>query len=161
GADLDAYAAAALGGIDIAGCLGELDRLTRVHLVQESGAGRYRMHDLLHAYAAERAGEDPEQARRDAVGRLLEYYTATAAAGMDIVSPADRHRRPKIDASALAAPPVDTEVGARAWLDTERGNLVAVTALATDHGWPAEACRLAGTVQGYLHLGGHFGDALT
>ena len=39
---------------------------------------------------------------------------------------------------------------ARAWLDAERANLVAVTAHAAGHGWPGHATRLAATLFRYL-----------
>ena len=49
---------------------------------------------------------------------------------------------------------------ARAWLDSERANLVAVTAHAAAHGWPDHATRLAATLYRYLDVGGHYTDAI-
>jgi tetratricopeptide (TPR) repeat protein len=161
GADLDGYAVAALAGTDLSTARRGLDRLVRTHLVQEPVSGRYRMHDLLRVYAAECAGQESEPDRRAALTRLLRHYLGTAAAAMDIVYPAEGHRRPRIAAPAGATPALTTEQQARNWLDAERTNLVAATALAAEHGWPAQAGLVAATVEQHLNTGGHYSDALT
>lgn len=79
GEDFDAPAAAALLGTDVLGTDRLLDVLARAHLVEERGAGRFGMHDLLRAYAAERAAGRDDQ--RAALVRLFEHYLqATASA---------------------------------------------------------------------------------
>jgi DNA-binding SARP family transcriptional activator/tetratricopeptide (TPR) repeat protein len=62
---------------------------------------------------------------------------------------------------AAANPAAANPAAARAWLDTERAALVAASAHASAHGWPAHATRLAGTVYRYLETGGHYTDAIT
>ena len=47
GADFDGHAIAALAGTTLRRATGLLTRLTRAHLVQPRGPGRYGMHDLL------------------------------------------------------------------------------------------------------------------
>jgi tetratricopeptide (TPR) repeat protein len=158
GADLDGPAATALTG---AAADPHLATLLRVHLVQEFEPGRYRMHDLLRAYAAERAGEEPETGRRAARTRLLEHYLDTTAAAMDVLYPADRHRRPAAGTPAGPIAPVHTEPLAQAWLGAERANLLAVTALAADHGRPDLVYRLAATRHRHLLLSGYSADAVT
>lgn len=52
-----------------------LAELTRAHLIQEHAPGRFRFHDLLRAYAAERShDEDPQDERQAALGRVLDQY---------------------------------------------------------------------------------------
>ena len=80
GTDIDAYAAAALDGTDLATARRHLDGLYDHYLLTEPARGRYRLHDLLreHARALAFAG-DPADADA-AAGRLLDYYLHTAAA---------------------------------------------------------------------------------
>jgi tetratricopeptide (TPR) repeat protein len=157
GADLDGPAATALTGAADP----DLATLLRVHLVQEFEPGRYRMHDLLRAYAAERVGEEPETERRAARARLMEHYLDTTAAAMDVLYPADRHRRPAAGTPAGPIAPVHTEPLARAWLAAERANLLAVTALAAEQGRPDLVYRLAATRHRHLLLSGYSADAVT
>jgi tetratricopeptide (TPR) repeat protein len=100
---------------------------------------RYRMHDLLRAYASERAEEDePADARQRAVRRMLEWYLSSAhAAGMAL----DPHRR-----GEPAPPPggltFDDRDAALAWCVAEQSNLVAAVRQAADEGEHDIAWRL-------------------
>jgi tetratricopeptide (TPR) repeat protein len=161
GADLDGYAAAALAGTDLAGAQRLMGVLVRAHLVREDTPGRYGMHDLLRAYAAERAGDDAEPERHVALTRLLHHYLSTAMAAMDLVVPAERARRPRVAPATGPAPVLDTTGHAQDWLDAERANLVAVSGLAADGGWPTQAGYLAATVYRYFYTRAHYQDALT
>jgi hypothetical protein len=96
GPDLDSCAAAALTLSGASQARKLLDQLTRVHLIQPAGPGRYGLHDLLRAYAAEQAAADGEEERRAALTRLFDHYLHTAAVAMDTVFPAERHRRPRV-----------------------------------------------------------------
>ncbi|MEV0388945.1 tetratricopeptide repeat protein [Nonomuraea sp. NPDC050643] len=162
GADLDAHAAAALTGQapDQAGRA--LAALARVHLLQTVTPGRYGMHDLLRAYAAWlSAHHDEEDDRQAALTRLLDHYLTTAAAAMDILYPAERHRRPKTDEPTPYSPRLADAAAARSWLDRHRPALLAAGAHAAGHGLPDHTVRLAATLYVYLDNGGHFTDALT
>jgi DNA-binding SARP family transcriptional activator/Flp pilus assembly protein TadD len=158
GAEFDAYAAAALADITLRQARRLLDRLARAHLVQPAGTGRYGMHDLLRAYAADQAAEqDSEQERGAALSRLFDHYLATAAAvagtlfgaDPDLLAPPSR---------VGPVPPVSSPAAALAWLDARRSALVAIAAHAADHGWPGHAIGLAATVFRYLDAG-HFTEA--
>jgi tetratricopeptide (TPR) repeat protein len=161
GPDVDRYAAAALSGTDLDASRQALDALVHAHLVQESLPDRYSMHDLLRAYAAELADEESGADRRAAITRLLHHYLSTARTAMDVVFPAERHRRPRIPASAGPTAPVESESQARGWLEAERTNLIAAIAYAADHGWPTQTGYLAATVARSLETGAHYTDALT
>jgi DNA-binding SARP family transcriptional activator/tetratricopeptide (TPR) repeat protein len=160
GPDFSPPAAAALTSATLDDTRRMLDRLTRAHLIQQTSPGRYAMHDLLRAYARElaTARHDDQHA---ALTRLLDYYLHSAAAAMDTLHPAERHRRPSIPPAATPAPPVTDPAEARAWLDAERADLVAITAHAAEHGWPAHATRLADTLFRYLAAGSHCQEAIT
>jgi DNA-binding SARP family transcriptional activator/tetratricopeptide (TPR) repeat protein len=156
GGDLDGYALAALAGLDLAQARRTLDRLARAHLVHHTTAGRYGMHDLLHAYAASLAGDGDIRAAR---GRLFDYYLATAAAAMDRLHPAEARHRPAIPPAATPAPELTDPAAARRWLDTERSTLVEVAAHTAGHGWPGHTIALSATLFRYLD-GGHHAEAL-
>jgi len=152
GVDFDVPAAAALAGVDAGQARRHVDELARAHLVDQARPGRHRMHDLLRAYAAERAGLDDEPATGAATARLFDHYLHASAAAMDALYPAERGHRPDL-APARVPPPFATPADALAWLDTELPNLVAVAGV-------ADAVGLSGTLWRYLDSGSHHGEAL-
>jgi DNA-binding SARP family transcriptional activator/Tfp pilus assembly protein PilF len=161
GPDFEIYAVAALTGSTLAQARRLLGLLARAHLIQPSGPGRYGMHDLLRAYAAEQAGTHIGAGeRRSALTRLFDHYLHTAAAAMDVLFPAEASRRPRVPAAASPGPSLSGADAARAWLDAQRPTLIAVAAHATDHGWPGHATRLAVTLWRYLEIGGHYPEAI-
>jgi DNA-binding SARP family transcriptional activator/tetratricopeptide (TPR) repeat protein len=158
GEDFDAYAAAALADTMLRQARGLLDRLTRAHLIQPAGAGRYDMHDLLRAYAADQAADlYSEQERGAALTRLFDHYLATAAVAAGTLFRGDPDQ-PALPQVAGPVPPVTSPAAALAWLDAERSTLVAVAAHAADHGWPSHAIGLAASIFRYLDVG-HFAAA--
>jgi hypothetical protein len=50
---------------------------------------------------------------------------------------------PRGSSAFTGAPPVDSAPSARAWLETELGNLLAAVVVMTEEGWPGQAARLA------------------
>jgi DNA-binding SARP family transcriptional activator len=160
GTDFDAGAVAALTATTAGQGRRLLEVLARAHLVQPTAPGRYGLHDLLRAYAAEQAhATDPEQERQAALTGLFDYYLHAAAAAMDALHPAEKHHRPQPPAPARPVPPPPAPAAARDWLDAERASLVAVTAYAADHGWPGHAVALAGILSRHLRVDGHSPDA--
>jgi tetratricopeptide (TPR) repeat protein len=160
GADLDVHAAAALAGTTAAQARRMLGRLQRASLLQESGPGRYGMHDLLRAYAREQAAARDTGGRSGhALTRLFDYYRSTAAAAMDMLFPAEAHLRPRIPRSAAALPEMPGEPDAGAWLNTERANLVKVVQYCAGHDWLRHSTDLAGTLFRYLMTGSHLPEA--
>lgn len=151
GPDLGAIAAASLAGLapDRTGML--LTELVEAHLISEPEPGRYAQHDLLRAYAAERAHEQhDEQWRRAATRRLLDHYLQTAHAAVIAIDPA----RDPIDLPA-AAPgvrvgDVDEHDRALAWFAAEHAALVAAIRAASEDGFDDHAWRLAWTMTTYF-----------
>src|SRR5580658_9335448 len=158
GADFDAYAAAALTDTTLRQARWLLDRLARAHLIEPAGTGRYGMHDLLRAYAADQAGnQDSAQERGAALSRLFDHYLATAAVAAGTLFRGDPDQ-PALPRPAGPMPPVTSPAAALAWLDAQRSTLVAVAAHAADHGWTGHAIGLAATIFRYADVG-HFTDA--
>jgi DNA-binding SARP family transcriptional activator/tetratricopeptide (TPR) repeat protein len=159
--EIDAYAAAALTATTAVQAARVLEALARAHLVQLAGPDRYTMHDLLRAYARDLAtAQDSRDDQHAALTRLFDHYLHAAAAAMNVLVPAERHRRPRIPPGASQAPLADP-AAAREWLDTERAGLVAVAVYAADHGWPGHATRLAAVLFRYLLAGAYMPEALT
>lgn len=161
GGDFDAYAAAALSGVDLDEARRRLALLSRAHLIEPTTPSRYTMHDLLRVYAVERATIEDAAGNRTALTRLLDYYLATAAAATDVLVPAERHRRPHIDAATTPTPSITDVDTARAWLDAELATLVDVAGYAADNEWPGHTVRLSMTLFRYLDTGAHYNDAVT
>ena len=80
GPDITASAAASLAGLDEAEGRRMLRELSRAQLLAERHPGRYTLHDLLRAYAADqgRVHDSPSE-RAAAVGRLLDHYLRTGS----------------------------------------------------------------------------------
>jgi tetratricopeptide (TPR) repeat protein len=147
GVDIAVPAAASLTGLPPRQAARALADLTRAHLLTEHAPGRFSFHDLLRAYAADRAARDSEDGRRAALTRLFDHYLHTAATAMDALAPAERDRRPRVQAAVPAMPDPRT---ARTWLDAEAANLLAVAVYADEHNWPGLTHQLAATASRYL-----------
>jgi DNA-binding SARP family transcriptional activator len=136
-------AAAALLGQPDEDVAEALEILVDAQLLQAPAPDRYRFHDLLRAYAAERAtADEPEQARMAAVRRLLDWYLHSVAGMARIVSP-NRDQVPldppggPVEPLSFAAP--DEALN---WCETERTNLVVATRQAAAGGLDAIAWKL-------------------
>ncbi|GAA1024895.1 MULTISPECIES: AfsR/SARP family transcriptional regulator [Amycolatopsis] len=147
GADFDAEAVAALAGVETAQAVAALDRLASAHLV-EHPPGRYRFHDLLRRYAAEQAGQLESAADREqALRRLYDWYLAAADGAARLLYP----HMLRLPVSGV--PAAFAGLGeASAWLDTERGNLVAAVRFAAEGGPAPMASRLADALRGYFWM---------
>lgn len=160
GSDFDVYAAAAVTGTSLRQIGATLGLLARANLVQADETGRYSMHDLLRAYASRSAAADLDADSPDAaLERLLDHYLAAAAAAMDGLFPAERHRRPPPPEPATAVPELGSPQAARSWLDGERATLVEVARYAATHDRPSHAARLSTTLFRYL-ASGYYSDGL-
>jgi tetratricopeptide (TPR) repeat protein/transcriptional regulator with XRE-family HTH domain len=159
GPDIHTAGAASLANLAPSAARQLLTELTRASLLTEHTLGRYTFHDLLRAYAGEQARvHDTEQEQRAALTSLFDYYLAGAAAAMDALFPAEKHRRPHVPTPTSPVPPLPSLAAARDWLNAERASLVAVTTHAVGD-WPAHAVLLASTLYRYFETGGHHLDA--
>ena len=158
GPDADAYAAAALLACDPDTAAGLLEDLVDHNLLITHTPDRYRLHDLLRAYARARADQDAADERDSAVDRLLHYYAHTAQSASVVIA---RYPRPAPDGPAPAHSPVLTAPErARAWLRAERDNLEAASAHAHMLGLDRHAVALAAGLAEILLVDGPFTRAL-
>jgi tetratricopeptide (TPR) repeat protein/transcriptional regulator with XRE-family HTH domain len=159
GADIDAYAAAALDDTSLEVARRQLDELYDHHLITEPAPGRYLLHDLLREYARALAAADTADSGA-AAGRLVNYYAHVAAA-------ASRHiatwttaggRLPPADPPG-SAPQLATSSEAAAWLESERPNLHAAVNYAATREMPPHAVAIAAAMGGFLRARGHWDQA--
>ena len=157
GPDIDAHAAAALLDSDPADAERLLQGLVDHHLLSEPAADRYRMHDLIRAYAHARSATlDPEPER--ALGRLLRYYAETAQSATRVISlfPQPEPSGPvPVHVPDLRDPDV-----ARDWLRTEQANLDAAFTYAHTHHLDGHTVALAAGLADILHTDGPWMRAL-
>jgi tetratricopeptide (TPR) repeat protein/transcriptional regulator with XRE-family HTH domain len=160
GADMDAYAVAALAGTSVEDARRQLELLARAHLVQPTSASQHGMHDLLRAYAAELASDhDTDQARHAALRRLLDHYRHTVSVAMDLAYPYERERRPRVPPVDTLAPDLSDADQAIGWLDTELPNLLATARHSADHGSPEHLLDMSAIMHRHLRTRGRYGDA--
>ncbi|MEU4805142.1 tetratricopeptide repeat protein [Actinosynnema sp. NPDC023587] len=134
GTEIGVHAAAAVAGLTVSRTRRLLGELAEVHLIEPTASDRYRLHDLLRAYAAERVEQDdsPEDRGR-AVQRLMDWYAHTTAVADRLVYPAHLRWFPDLGESRGGLPAMDGRAGARSWLVTERANLIAAIRYAAEH----------------------------
>ncbi|MFC0627796.1 ATP-binding protein [Kribbella deserti] len=118
GPDLSGRVAGALLGVDVYEAERRLERLADLHLLEPTGAGRYRFHDLLRVYARE-AGVQPD------VEGLTALFNAVAWRVCRLTRPATVRSEWADGRWAVDAPDLGDAVTTLDWLETEHANLVA------------------------------------
>lgn len=149
GQDATADSAAQLADLDSVAAEDLLDSLLDENLLSQTTPGRYRMHDLVRAYAA---GLVPAAEADAALERLVDWYVATTEAANKVLYT----RLSLLPFTTSRRPAHFTETGAAlAWLDTERPALVEAALRSTAHGgdW-----RLCVSLRTYLRWAGHHAD---
>lgn len=149
---VDTGAAAALADRPAAEVRACLAGLAGLHLLEEDGPGRYRAHDLLREYAAERtAAEDPADARGAAVERLLTWYVHAVDAAVGVL--ASRWNGLTLPTGTPAAPLPEFDgipADALAWLDCHCTALVAAVEHTARQGPYPYVWLLADRLRGYF-----------
>lgn len=156
GPEVTVSAAASLTAVSPRQVLRTLRALARCHLIEEPRPGRFALHDLLRIYAMELAhAQESDQARRAAVGRLLDHYLHTAL-GVSL------RLYPRADPIALQSPRPGTDVqdvadhpAAWAWFEAELPVLLAIIQLAASTGG-AHAWQLPWMLVEYLRCSGRW-----
>jgi DNA-binding SARP family transcriptional activator/Tfp pilus assembly protein PilF len=143
GSSVGLPAAAALLGEPDESVADALEVLVDAQLLQEPAADRYRFHDLLKAYAAERAAAEEVPGTRDAaVRRVLSWYLHTAVAMARVLSPHRELIAPEQVEPGIVPMAFSTVEAALDWGEQERTNLVAATRLAAAAGLHGVAWQL-------------------
>jgi tetratricopeptide (TPR) repeat protein/transcriptional regulator with XRE-family HTH domain len=163
GVDVDGYAAAALGGVDLAAAHRGLEALYDQYLLTEPAQGRYRLHDLIREHARALADRlDPDRDRDAATTRLLDYYQHTATrANPLIIRQARPARATPTCAIPAAAPALADPEQALAWARAERASLLACLDYATRTGQHTRVITLTIGIAGLLRRDGPRAEAIT
>ncbi|MGC4895007.1 BTAD domain-containing putative transcriptional regulator [Micromonospora sp. DT31] len=152
---------AALADLGLSAARDALDELVDEHLMEEVKPGRYRLHELIQAYARMLStGGEPAEERRAAIARLLDHHLQVAAAISDSVE-----RSALLEQLDLRKPLrpdlVDATVGFGVpWLEENRSTLAALVQLAEAEGFLRQSWQLARV--GWLtnFYGGHLDDLI-
>ncbi|WP_425829598.1 tetratricopeptide repeat protein [Kribbella sp. DT2] len=160
GQDLDAYAAAALGGVELPEAERGLDDLAAHHLVQRSSAGRITLHDLIRLFARDRSrNDDPPRQRQEAMTRLLDHCRYTAARAADLLSPHRGDYDDQLIGPGTPSPPLPDRDAAAYWLETERTNLIGLALHAAGNGQASYTGDLSWILLRFLDVGAYCDDA--
>jgi DNA-binding SARP family transcriptional activator len=152
-------AAAALLGEPEDGVAGALDVLFDAHLLESPEPDRYRFHDLLRVYAADRARtEEAEQDRTAAITRVLTWYLHTVEAAATIISA--QHARLPLDPLPSGVQPLGFASldETLAWCEAERAGLAAATRLAAASGLHEIAWQLPAAAMSFYYRRSNWGD---
>ncbi|GAA4529089.1 AfsR/SARP family transcriptional regulator [Amycolatopsis samaneae] len=155
GPDIGLSAATALTGLPTPDLRTVLRALEDLHLVEQHVPGRWRAHDLIKLYAAERAGHDlSEDDRTESQRRLLDFYLHTAYA-------ADRLLEPHGSSISLAEPvagarpqPLARLADAIRWFSTEHQVLLAAQQCAASLGRHTHVWQLAWALDNFHYRQG-------
>ncbi|WP_380282800.1 BTAD domain-containing putative transcriptional regulator [Kitasatospora purpeofusca] len=159
GPGLSAAAAAALRGERTAAVRPVLEQLTTAHLLTHEGGDRYRLHDLLRLYAAERADAETGRAVRTAAReRLGTWYLHHADAAARLLTP-HRRRIPLPPPGPWYEPPAfTTAAGAQRWCESEHTHVLRVVRAAAADGPDDLAWRLPVVLWSYYFTSPHLDD---
>nr|WP_221443045.1 tetratricopeptide repeat protein [Nocardiopsis algeriensis] len=145
GAEFSAAAAAALADVPQAAARRFLERLVRAHLVERTRPDRYRLHDLVRLYAAERTtAEDGPATAGEVAERAARWYTHAACRAQQAAHP----HFPVVPGAEPSGqlPEFGSPSEALTWFEQERTNLLAALDSAHGHGHHDIAWRLAASV---------------
>jgi tetratricopeptide (TPR) repeat protein len=126
--------AAAILGVETDQSRWLLEAIADVHLIEQTGFGRYRLHDLVRDFAAE---QDASADDDSAISRLTTFYVH-AVANASVSATANEIVSPEPNKQQVSRQVVLDPHAAMAWLDSELPNIVTVVQHAADHG-PGEA----------------------
>ncbi|GAA4573114.1 BTAD domain-containing putative transcriptional regulator [Micromonospora coerulea] len=148
--ELSTEAAAALGGLSLRSARGLLAELGAQLLVQP-GDGRWRMHDLLRAYAVELGEEHDEAAERDAaIERVYDYYLLSAYAAHLPLLPQVPLPEPEPSERGVTGRGFTSRAEAMAWFAAEQRVLTDIVAQAKERGRPRTAWQIALAMQNFF-----------
>jgi tetratricopeptide (TPR) repeat protein len=157
GPDISVPAAASLAAVTARQAHAAIAELQRAHLLTEHAPGRYAFHDLLRAYALERArADDPEPARQAAIHRVLDHYVHTACTAALRLNPARAPitlipRQPGVTPERLVS-----HEHARAWFGAEHQVLMSAASLAAATGHDTHTWQLAWSLTEFLDRLGYW-----
>jgi DNA-binding SARP family transcriptional activator/tetratricopeptide (TPR) repeat protein len=157
GPDIGVAAVASLAAVPVEQALLLLQELAVANLVTEHAAGRYTLHDLLRAYAAELVhGTATQEDRHAATGRLLDHYLQTAYAAVRLLEPGRDPITPIPPRPGIAPEHLAGHEQALGWFAVEHAALIAAVDHAAASGFDSHAWQLAWTLRTFLDRHGEW-----
>jgi DNA-binding SARP family transcriptional activator/tetratricopeptide (TPR) repeat protein len=155
GLDLTVATAASLVGAPLATARGAIAELVSTSLLTEHSPGRFAFHDLLRAYAAEKArSTQSDDDLLEAQRRLLDYYMRAAHAAIARMYPSRHATHVPEPLQQTRREDFTTYTGALTWLEAEHQVLLAAAARAEAIGEHLYCWQLCWTLAPYLHRHG-------
>ncbi|MET8977036.1 tetratricopeptide repeat protein [Streptomyces sp. NPDC004539] len=163
GPDIGLPAAASLLAAPPARARRLLGVLENAHLVQQYLPDRYRLHDLVRLFGAERGEEKlTDEMRDEAWERLFDFYLRTAHEGSLLIHP---HKLPEIELDASPPGthrmPLENVAAALHWFDTEQPCLLAAHRFALRRKWHLYLYRLTWSLDTFQERRHHVRDLLS
>ncbi|MFI6298546.1 hypothetical protein ACIBEJ_43625 [Nonomuraea sp. NPDC050790] len=146
GSDFTAALAGALAGGEVRPLIGTL---LETYLVVEALPERYRLHELVRRHAAHAAEGEPAAERDEALRRAVAWYSRMVTAAHHLV--VGRPGEPGV---------FDGPGEALDWLESERGNLLALLRQASTAGWDDLVRRSAEAMSALYANRKHYADWL-
>lgn len=134
-----------------------VSRLLAASLIEEKSPGRYRIHDLLRAYAIERAhAEDEMDERRTRMRRVFDHYLQTAYDASGLVDAQRDQISLPTPEQGVCGDHLSNRQDAMSWFAAEHSSLIAAIASSAAEGFEGYSWRLARSVSVYLSIRGHW-----
>src|SRR5215467_14382837 len=160
-AQISPHAAAALGGSTLAEAEEAIAVLLDHHLLTRAPDGQFRFHDLVRGYAAMCAARDESPSvHRQALGRLFDYYLATADEADRMLYPFRRRMPVSVTRPPAATPAVATQEEAAAWLEAEWRNVLQAAQYAARHEWKRKCADLIHALAGFVRIRAYWDEAI-
>ena len=160
GPDIGLPTAAAMSGASLADTDVRLDALVDHRLLDQTGAHRYRLHDLLRQYVLAQADEQQSLDNQRGADRAVAFYEAAAARADHALHPRRRELLYPAPSAPVEGVNLDTSEQARTWLDTESLNLSAVIARSVQLGRGRQVGLLPHALAQHLDRRGRWHQAL-
>jgi tetratricopeptide (TPR) repeat protein/transcriptional regulator with XRE-family HTH domain len=160
GPDISVTTAASLAGLTPPQVRPLLEELLQAGLIAEHVPGRFALHDLLRAYAAEQAAGSQDTEGSTALKRVLDHYLR---AGHDAALMIYRHRAMiplPPSQPGVVAEKFDNYDQALVWFELECHSLEAAIAAAADAGLDLYAWQISWTLVDFLHTRGDWNSLI-
>ncbi|MET7998336.1 BTAD domain-containing putative transcriptional regulator [Amycolatopsis sp. NPDC005232] len=152
-------AAASLSGKTYAATRATLRALECASLVQQHQPGRYRLHDLVRAFAQEQAQDRmDEPSRTAALERIIGYYLHTLISAIGFTDPGPPPITPPPLPAGCAPVSLRDADGARRWFAAEADTIAAVQAKAEELGRHEAVWQLAWGMSTFFSVRGELHD---
>src|SRR5215470_15027125 len=160
-AQISPHAAAALGDTTLAEAEEAIAALLDHRLLARAPDGQFRFHDLVRGYAARCAAQDDSPSvHRQALGRLFDYYLATADEADRVLYPFRRRMAVSVTRGPATAPAVATQEEAAAWLEAEWRNVLQAAQYAARHEWKRKCADLIHALAGFVRIRAYWDEAI-